>query len=460
MKMTFKKHLLAIATAGVLSLVGATATAQDNQAASLDELLRLVQESKIAETKEYQQREAEFRRQKANQAELLRQAEQKRDEEEARAARLDATFEEQELLVQQKRQQLDERLGSLKELFGHLTSTAGDLRSALETSIVSAQYPNRTEFLDELIDKMNSDTRLPSIEEIERLWFELQRETIESGRVVAFDATVASPGGEKEQREVVRIGNYNLVSDGKYLTFDPKSGTIAELTRQPSRGIRSSAEDLQEAESGFTRVGIDPTGPTGGSLMAALINSPSWVERWHQGRIVGYIITAVGIFALFLAAWRFVALSGITSKVNSQIKADRANTNNPLGRVLKVAEDNPGIDTESLELKLEEAVLKERPPIEAGLTLLKIISMVAPLMGLLGTVVGMIQTFQAITIFGAGDPRTMASGISSALMTTVLGLIVAIPSVLLHTWLNGKAKRIIHILDERSAGIIAEKSEK
>lgn len=460
MKMTFKKQLLAVAAAGVFAFAGAGVHAQGEQAASLDQLLNMVKQSKIAETKEYQQREAEFRRQKANQAELLRQAEQTLAQEEARAARLDAKFEEQELLVQQKREQLDERLGSLKELFGHLTSTAGDLRAALDTSIVSAQYTGRTDFLDELIEKMNSETRLPTIEEIERLWFEIQRETIESGRVVSFDSTVVSPGGEKQQREVVRIGNYNLVSDGKYLTFDPKSGTIAELTRQPAGSIQDTAAALQAAESGFTQVGIDPTGPSGGSLLSALINSPSLVERWHQGGIVGYIISAIGGLALLMALWRFVALSGITSKVNSQIKSDRANTNNPLGRVLKVAEDNPGIDTESLELKLEEAVLKERPPIETGLTFLKIISMVAPLLGLLGTVVGMIQTFQAITVFGAGDPKAMAGGISSALVTTVLGLVVAIPTVLLHTWLSGKAKHVIHILDERSAGIIAEKSEK
>lgn len=460
MKMTFHKHVLALAAAGIFSLTSVGAAAQTDEAASLDQLLQMVKESKIAETKEYQQREAEFRRQKANQAELLRQAEQTLADEEARAARLDETFEEQELVVQQKREQLEERLGSLKELFGHLTSTAGDLRAALETSIVSAQYPNRTDFLDELIDKMNSETRLPTIAEIERLWFEVQRETIESGKVVAFTTTVASPQGEKEQREVVRIGNYNLVSDGKYLTYDPKSGTIAELTRQPDGSVQASAEDLQAAESGFTQVGIDPTGPTGGSFLSALINSPSLTERWHQGGVVGYITSALGVLALFIAIWRFLALTGITSKVNAQMKSDRANSNNPLGRVLKVAEDNAGIDIESMELKLEEAILKERPPIESGLTLIKIISMVAPLLGLLGTVVGMIQTFQAITVFGAGDPRAMADGISAALVTTVLGLVVAIPTVLLHAWLSGKAGTIVHILDERSAGIIAEKSEK
>ena len=118
------------------------------------------------------------------------------------------------------------------------------------------------------------------------------------------------------------------------------------------------------------------------------------------------------------------------------------------------------MDTETLELKLSEGVLKETPKLESGLTLLKIIAAVAPLMGLLGTVTGMIITFQAITIFGAGDPKAMAGGISGALITTVLGLlVVAIPTVLLHTVVNGRAQRVIHILDEQTTGMIAEHTE-
>jgi biopolymer transport protein ExbB len=155
-----------------------------------------------------------------------------------------------------------------------------------------------------------------------------------------------------------------------------------------------------------------------------------------------------------------LVLSGVNSKVNAQLRSSSANTDNPLGRVLAVAEENRNVDGETLELKMEEAVLKERPAIESGLNLLKIIAMVAPLLGLLGTVTGMIVTFQAITIFGAGDPKAMAGGISSALVTTVLGLCVAIPTVLLHTIVNGRAKRILHILEEQSAGIVAESAER
>ncbi len=460
MKMTLKKKILAFAAAGFMCFSGSVIAQKNDQAKSLDELLRLIKSAKISESKEHQKREAEFRRQKSNQTSVLRQARATKKAEEVRSARLETKYKEQELLVQSKRKQLDERMGSLKELFGHLTSTSGDLRANIESSIVSAQLDDRDSFLAELIKKMNSETKLPSIEEIERLWYELQRETVEAGKVVSFVATVSDPAGNKSDRTIVRIGNYNLVSEGKYLEYDSGSGTISELPRQPSGELLAAAQALQDASDGFTKAGVDPTGPSGGNLLAALINSPDLIERWKQGGIVGRIITGVGAFAILLAIWRFIVLFGLSSKVNAQLRSSTAKTNNPLGRVLKVAEENPSIDTESLELKLEEAVLKESPSIEAYLNLLKIISMVAPLLGLLGTVTGMIVTFQAITIYGAGDPTAMAGGISGALVTTVLGLYVAIPTVLLHTLLNGKAKGILHILEEQSAGIIAKKAEK
>ncbi|WP_250461125.1 MotA/TolQ/ExbB proton channel family protein [Microbulbifer litoralis] len=454
MKTSIAKRIIAVAAAGLIS---ASAVAQE-EASSLDELLNMVRQSKIAESKEHKQREAEFRRQKANQQALLTKAQNTRASEEARSERLEAKYQEQEVMVQQKREQLEERMGSLKELFGQLTSTAGDLRANMSNSLVSAQYPGRTEFLDTLIEKMNSQTKLPTIEEIERVWFELQREIVESGKVVKFNSTVIKPDGEQVEQEVVRVGNFNLVSGGKYLEMN--EGKLSELVRQPSGEYLTMAQNLQSATSGFTAFGVDPTGPTGGSYLKAMINSPSIVERWHQGGPVGYIITTVGVFAMLLAIWRLIVLSGVSAKVNAQLRSSSPNTNNPLGRVLAVAEENKGVDGETLELKMEEAVLKERPAIESGLNLLKIISMVAPLLGLLGTVVGMIVTFQAITIFGAGDPKAMAGGISGALVTTVLGLCVAIPTVLMHTVVNGRAKRVLHILEEQSAGIVAENAER
>jgi biopolymer transport protein ExbB len=460
MKMKFAKRCLVAVAAGLISTSAVMAQTND-KAASLDELLEMVKESRVSETAEHRQREQKFMREKGQQSSLLKQAKNTLAAEERRSERLEEKHAEQELEVDAKRNQFNERLGSLRELFGHLTSTAGDLRSTLSTSLISAQYPNRGEFLTTLIDKMNSNTRLPSLEEIERLWYEQQRQMVESGRVVTFTGTVIKPNGENAEQEVVRVGSYNLLSEGKYLNYVPDGYKMEELIRQPDSNYLKAASELQNATSGLVGVGLDPTGPAGGSLLGALINSPTWKERLlTQGGVVGYAIMAVGALGLLIGLWRLIYLFGVNAKVSSQLKSKTAKTNNPLGRVLKAAEENPGADTETLELKLEEAVLKERPAIESGLAVLKIIAAVAPLMGLLGTVTGMILTFQAITIFGAGDPKNMAGGISSALITTVWGLLVAIPVVLIHTVVNGRAKRVIHVLEEQSAGIIAENAER
>src|SRR5690606_33375607 len=170
MKMKFVKSCMALVAAGLLS--SSFALAQSDKAATLDQLLDMVKKSQIAETAEHKQREAEFARDKANQANLLAQAKATRQAEENRSQALEKRYADQQILVTQKRAQLNERLGSMRELFGHLTSTAGDLRATLETSLVSAQYPNRGNFLDTLIEKMNGSTQLPDIEEIERLWYE------------------------------------------------------------------------------------------------------------------------------------------------------------------------------------------------------------------------------------------------------------------------------------------------
>ena len=434
-------------------------TGVKKSAANLDELLQMIRTATISESREHANRETEFKQAKAQQAQKLKDIQFIKAAEERKAEQLEKAYAENELKLAALEEQLQKRLGTLGEMFGHLTSAAGDTRTTLSHSIVSAQYPGRTASLDELIAKMSSNTQLPSMEEIENLWFTINHEIVAGAKIVKFPATVVNAEGEQVQQQVVRVGAYNLFSNGSYLTFNPGTGVIAELARQPSGQYTGAAMELEQASGEFTQVGIDPTGPSGGSLLAALIHSPRLTERWHQGGIVGYFITFVGVCALLLALWRFMVLMGVSRKVDAQLSSETAGSDNPLGRVLKVGEENKGLDVESIELKLHEQVLKERPAIELGIGLLKIIAMVAPLLGLLGTVVGMIVTFQAITVFGAGDPKAMAGGISAALVTTVLGLCVAIPTVLLHTLVNGKAQRVLHILEEQSAGLIAQKAE-
>ena len=434
-------------------------TPQEIAAENLDQLLNLVKQGQARASSENAAREARFTQDKANQAAALKRAEEERTREERRSARLEKQFEQNELLIAAKQEQLRERLGTLSELFGHLTAASGDLASNVEVSLVSSEYPGREGFLKDLIAKMSGSDQLPSIAEIERVWFELLREIREQGEVSRFTAQVATPSGELSEREVLRVGAFNIVdTEGNYLSFNIDK--LAELPRQPGGGFNSQARDLAGSQSGLTQFGIDPTGPTGGSFLAAIIDSPTITERWHQGGYVGYAITAVGAFAFILAIYRLIVLTAVGGKVSSQLKSSSARDDNPLGRVLKVHETNPNMDPETLELKMAEAVLSETPKLESGLTLLKIIAAVAPLMGLLGTVTGMIITFQAITIFGAGDPKAMAGGISSALVTTVLGLLVAIPTVLLHTVVNGRSQRIIHVLNEQATGIVAEHSER
>ncbi len=448
----------AIGLASALALSAGSAVAQE--AKTLDELLGFVKQGQVTESRENVAREQRFAKDKANQASELQKAEAERTRQEALSTQLEDAFEANELLVAAKQTQLKEKLGTLAELFGHLTSTAADLSINMENSLISAQYPGREVFLKDLIKKMSSSDKLPSIEEIEKVWYELNREMIESGKVVSFTSEVAKPDGDKIQQKVVRVGTFNAVTEeGKYLQYVAEKGTLEELARQPAGPFIGWASDLAAATSGMHRFGVDPTGPSGGSFLAALINSPNLEERWHQGGTVGYAITVVGVFGLLLAFYRLVVLSTVSAKVSSQLKSDTASDNNPLGRVLKIHEANPSMDPDTLELKLSEGIMRETPKLESGLTLLKIIAAIAPLMGLLGTVTGMIVTFQAITIFGAGDPKAMAGGISAALVTTVLGLVVAIPIVLLHTIVNGRAQRIIHILNEQTTGIIAEHTE-
>lgn len=449
--------------AAALVLAGSvafSAPVMAQEAKSLDELLKFVKKGQVSEARENRQREQAFKNAKAEQANMLKAAEGQRAAEETRSAQLEDSFAANELRVAEKQKQLKDRMGTLAELFGHLTSAAGDLKANMEISIISAQYPGREKFLSDLVAKMSGAEKLPSIEEIEQVWYELQREMTESGKVVTFDAELSHPDGTKVQDKILRVGTFNLVSgSGKYLQYVPAKGTVEELARQPSGPYIGWAEALASSSSGMHKFGIDPTGPSGGSFLAALINSPTLEERWRQGGYIGYAITAVGAFAFLLAIWRLIVLTGVGAKVSRQLKSDKAMDNNPLGRVLKIHEDNPSMDSETLELKLSEGIMKETPKLETGLTLLKIISAVAPLMGLLGTVTGMIITFQAITIFGAGDPQAMAGGISGALVTTVLGLLVAIPTVLLHTIVNGRAQRIIHVLNEQATGIVAEHTE-
>ncbi len=453
------RYLHAAAAACVVTFASAHALPQ--QAQSLDALLRLVEQGRAQESSAHEERERRFIAEKNNRQRQLQQLEKDKAALNRASRGLLRQYEANKQQIAALKVRLDEQLGTLKELFGHLTSAAGDLRGTIETSLVSAQYPGRGEFLTSLIEKTSQSDELPSLQDIEKLWFEMHREMMESGKTVKFNGSFSLPNGETRSGDVVRVGTFNAVSgEGNYLSY--KNGGLVELERQPSGPFNRWAGALASAnDDAHHSFGIDPTGPTGGSFLAALIDSPTLVERWHQGGIIGYVISVVGVFAILLATWRIIVLTGVASKVKRQLTSEEVRDDNPLGRVL--AAYQPGrsdSNIEALEAKIDEAIIKELPKLQSGEALLKIIAGVAPLMGLLGTVTGMILTFQGIVIFGTGDPKAMAGGISQALVTTVLGLLVAIPTVLMHTVVSLRSKGIIQTLEERTAGIIAERAER
>jgi len=348
----------------------------------------------------------------------------------------------------------------LVELFGHLQSSAGEAAVQFGGSLTSAQYgAERVAFLNDLTGKMSETTELPTIREIEGLWYELQREMVASGQVVSFNTMVSDTDGTSSECNVVRVGLFNAVCDGKYLEYSVTKGQYAFLPRQPAGRFTKTAKNIAASSGEQVKFGIDPTGPTGGSLLANLIQTPSLVERAQQGREVGYAIIAVGTIGILIAIYKLIELAGVAKAVRSQANSKAADSRNPLGRVLKVGQDNFEKDIDTLELKLAEAIMAERPAIERWIGAVRIISVVAPLAGLLGTVTGMIVTFQMITLYGTGDPKLMAGGISQALVTTVLGLLVAIPTTLLHSFTASSARGIISTLEEQSTGILAEHSE-
>ena len=430
------------------------ASAQD--ATNLDQLLNQLEKGQIAQSEQNKQREAEFNARKAEQDQMLANARNTRDNAIKLSTDLEAQFQDNEIEIGNRTDALNKRMGELKELFGVLQQVSGDLRSKFQTSVVSAQIPGRGEFLDEFAQSMGSSSKLASIEEIERLWFELQREMTESGKVHTFNREVVAADGAKSNQDVIRVGGFNLISQGKYLEYIDETGSVAELIRQPTGRYLGTANDLTVSNGQQTAFALDPTG---GSILGLLVQAPNTQERVDQGGAVGYVILAIGAIGLLIALERFIALFLVGSKVRRQLKTDVASNDNPLGRVMLVKDQNKDADTETLELKLSERILAEVPKLTSRLTMIKIISVVAPLIGLLGTVTGMINTFQAITLFGTGDPKLMAGGISQALVTTVLGLVVAIPMVFISTILNTRSRGIINILQQQSAGIIAERAE-
>lgn len=438
---------LAIAS---FALTAGLAQAADAPATSLDALLKKIQSERISEAKIDKAREAEFRSERADKQALLKKAKAQREAEKARGKRLLESHANNERRMTELEADLVNAQGDLKEAFGVVRGVAGDATGTIAASVISAQYPGRAEKLAAI----GALKGLPKLEQLEDLWFALQTEMTESSKISTFTTSVADIEGNSSEQQVTRIGSFNLLAADKYLVY--REDGVAELARQPEARATDSITSYLSANS-TTGLYLDPSR---GALLNLLTGQATLEEKYHQGQEVGYIITAVLFFGLLIALERFITLGLLSAKVKSQLKNPSNPGNNPLGRILAVYHSAKNTDVETLELKLDEAILKEVPRLDRGISVIKVFAAIAPMLGLLGTVTGMIGTFQAITLFGTGDPKMMAGGISTALVTTVLGLVAALPLMLVHALVSGRSKSLLHVLEEQSAGLIAEHAEK
>lgn len=422
----------------------------------VDALLELVKKGQARDNQAFNERIQRFKAEKAEQEKLLQQAKDQRQALEEESAEKEQQFADNEAAITEAQERLHQRLGSLKELFGVLQQVAGDSKSVFEGSVISAELPGREAFLTDLIKKAGSSSTLPSMEELERLWFEMQREITYSGRVSRFEAEVVLPSGDSRKQTVVRVGNFNVVSGGKYLDYDSELDKLVELASQPGGRYTGPISKLEEADGGLVDFWIDPAR---GQLLNIMGQSATLGERIDQGGVVGYVILVLACVGILLALFRMIMLSMESVRINRQMASDTPAEDNALGRVMKVYQHSKDADIETLELHMAEAISTEIPKLTRGINWIKIISVVAPLLGLLGTVTGMIDVFETMALFGTGDPKLMAGGISQALITTVLGLVAAIPCVFLHTMTNNRSRALIMILEERATGILARKAE-
>ncbi|HAF91175.1 MAG TPA: flagellar motor protein MotA [Pseudomonas sp.] len=413
-----------------------------------DQLLERIRSERAAEASAMQAREQAFVRDRGEQARLLAQAKAALAEQQAEAARLKAEFDRQEALLAEQEKLLAQRVGHLGELFGAVRQSAGDIAGQWQDSLLNAQYPERLAQLRGLAESRT----LPSAEDLDAFWMTLLEDLAASGRVEQVSLPVVGADGQRSEQPVLRVGTFSAFGQDDFLRYDADAGQLLAPARQPS-GMGEVEDYLRSDEA----LGVLPIDPSRGTLLAQLQREPDFWARLQQGGLVGWVIVALGVLGLCLAGWRMVYLSGVGRKVASQMRElERPRDDNPLGRIIGVLGPKPQLaDLETLELKLDEAILQETPPLERGQPLLKLLTAVAPLLGLLGTVTGMIVTFQAITQSGGGDSRLMADGISQALVTTVMGLVVAIPLLFLHALLASRSKALIQLLEQQSAGLIA-----
>lgn len=418
-------------------------------ALNLEGLLQSVKNESNKELSNEKRRLQTFVNNKNEQAHILNKSKDTLIQKEIVSNQLKTTIDENELLLEQKENELEEKAANLGEMFGSVRQTSTDFLTNFQHSLTASEDIKK----EEIFSKFANSKKLPNLEELTTFWHSMLDEIIKSGNISQYKANVILNTGEKANKEITRVGLFAAVSEGKYLTYSNDMKSLVELAIQPNSNILEEAKNFEKSEQ-ISTITIDPTR---GTLFEMLENNPTILDRIHQGGIVGYIILVLGAMGLLFALFKMLVLNVYSFKIKSQIKKiDTPKNSNSLGKIATVFYQNVNDSINDLEIKVGEAIIKETNKIKKGQSFVKLLAAVTPLLGLLGTVTGMIATFQAITLFGTGDPKLMAGGISTALITTVLGLVTAIPLLFAYTYISSKAEELVSILEEQSIGLLAK----
>lgn len=440
-----KRLTTILAALSFLSASSGLASTED-----LDALVEKVRQEALQEASYDQERIERFLGERDSQQQLLADARNRLAQETRRADRLRADYETNEATLTQYELDLEERAGDLNDLFAIVRQTAVNANGVLDTSLVAAEREQRSSFL---LDLGKGESK-PSIDDIRQMWTMILSEISESGKVVRFNATVIKPQGDETRQAVTRAGVFNSVSEGAFLRYLPESGKLVELSRQPAGRFQSMAAELEAATAGMHPFALDPSK---GAILSLMVQSPDLVERLQQGGGIGYLILVLGAIGVLLVMHRAISLLFARRGIEAQVQASEPNQKNALGRMQRIAGGITSRNLEAISMRLDEQLAEEASMLNRGLPTVAVLAAVSPLLGLLGTVTGMIETFQSITLFGTGDPKLMSGGISQALVTTQLGLAVAIPLVLFHSLLVGRANRLVEKLGKFSSDLITNR---
>lgn len=367
--------------------------------------------------------------------------------------RLINQFDQNEKILAELEEKLTLKLGNLGEMFGVVKQVSGQTRGEFKNSITNIDNPARDLFLKNLAESK----KLPDLSDISNLWVELVKEIRNAETIKVFKTNVLTADGNNDELEVLRIGTFSITHEGMFLKHLVETNQIEFLPSQPAGVSKRKLKNLQMDPEGIFTIDIDPTR---GAILEKLIQKKNLFQRIADGGLVGYVIILLGLAGVALASERIYVLRKVLQSIKDQENNENVSNDNLLGLLINTAKDNINESLDSLELILDEKIQSITPSIQVRVKAIKLIATVAPLLGLLGTVIGMIETFQAITLFGTGDPKLMAGGISQALVTTMLGLIVAAPLLFMHSYAENYSNTIIAFLEEKASGIVANKVKK